>query len=170
MNSKSKSTTKHWDYIDKTDTYWREFSAFSLVFPNTKESTNIDVIFQVKKLVQKLAQVANVTRVRAISLRFPDNHWIDFELELQPETELSHEDWEFVQDLVIDCEWKLRDDSKEKWYFHAEPVSKFSKLREGSKVIDTYDNKQSTGTGKQILSSNLNLSVGFNTSKLFTQK
>lgn len=170
MNFNSKSTTKHWNYIDKTDTSWSHFGEFCLLFPKTKESANVDAISRVKKLVQKLAQVANVKRVRAISVRFPDNHWIDFELELQPETELSHEDWELVQDLVIDCEWKLRDDSKEKWYFHAEPVKKFSKLREGSKEIDNSDNRQSTVTGKQILSSNLNLSPGFNTSKFFTQK
>lgn len=160
MISKGNSTKKNWDYIDKTDTSWSHFGAFSLVLTKTKELPSFDAIYRVKELVQKLTEVANVNKVRAIALRFPDIHWIDFELELQAETELSHELWEIVQNLVIDCEWKLRDDSGEKWYFHAEPVNRFSKLREGSRVIDNSDNKQTIVTGKQISSSHLNLVVG----------
>ncbi|WP_373530366.1 hypothetical protein [Nostoc sp.] len=160
MISNGNSTQKRWDYLDKTDTSWSHFGEFSLVLTKTDKLPSFDAISRVKELVQKLTEVANVNKVRAIALRFPDIHWIDFELELQTETELSHELWEIVQNLVIDSEWKLRDDSGEKWYFHAEPVSRFSKLREGSRVINNYDNKEPTVTGKQISSFNLNLVVG----------
>ncbi|MBN3895666.1 MAG: hypothetical protein HWQ41_10455 [Nostoc sp. NOS(2021)] len=159
MISNVNFTKKHWDYIDKTDTSWSHFDECFIVLTKTEELPSFDAIPRVKQLVQKLTEVANVNKVRAIALRFPDIHWIDFELELQSETELSHELWEIVQNLVIDCEWKLRDDSGEKWYFHAEPVNRFSKLREGSRVIDNSDNKQ-TLTGRQISSSHLNLVVG----------
>lgn len=130
---------------------WNSFGAFSSK-PDELQSSDV-IPPEVKELVQKLAKVANVKRVVAIALRFPDIHWIDFELELQPETELSDEIWYKVQDLVIDYEWKLRDDSGEKWYFHAQPVNELSKLRDPAHKVADSDPSQSTGLGRQTWSS-----------------
>lgn len=162
------STKKNWDYIDKT---WSNFDAFSLTFTPAKELTNITAIHTIEELVQKLAQVPKVKNVRAIALRFPDIHWIDFELELQPEVELSHQEWENLQDLVIGYEWKLRADSGEKWYFHAEPVTSFSPLRDGSVVRNNSYNQLHQGIRKKISSSNITFNCELTTSKnSFTQK
>jgi hypothetical protein len=78
---------------------------------------DFDAIPYIKQLVQKLAKIDNVEKVKALATKLPDMHHIDFELELKPGFELSDEIWDKVQDLVIDCEWKLRDESGEKWYF-----------------------------------------------------
>ncbi|MBH8566552.1 hypothetical protein I8748_31115 [Nostoc sp. CENA67] len=130
-NSQQKSSLK----IFYTNTTWSKIYSSDLCLMKSHKSTSFEVIFQIQGLVRKLIQVANIKRVRAIALRFPDLHNIDFELQLQPEIELSHEVWDQVQDIVIECEWKLRDDSGEKWYFHAEVVSKLSPLQDTSKVI-----------------------------------
>lgn len=91
---------------------------------------------EVQKLVQDLAKFDGVARVRAVAPRAADIHWIDFELELHPETELDYETWDKIQDLVIDCEWDLRDKTNnEKWYFERKTVEKFSKIQEGAKVV-----------------------------------
>jgi hypothetical protein len=87
------------------------------------------------KLVQQLAELNNVQRVKAFATRFPDMHHIDFELELKPGVELSNEIWDKVQDLVIDCEWELRDDSGEKWYFRPQIADNFTHLRDISQII-----------------------------------
>jgi len=146
MNSSNNLIKKSWHFIDKTDTSWSHFGESSLV---TEELINLDAISKIKGLLENLAEVANVKSVRAIALRFPNIHWIDFELELHSDTELDYEDWNKVQDLVIDCEWKLRDDSGEKWYFNAEPVSKFATLKEGSRVIDIHEKKRNRSRGVQ---------------------
>lgn len=130
---------------------WDKLGAFSSK-PDKLDSSDV-VLPEVKELVQKLAKVGNVKRVAAIALRFPDIHWIDFELELEPETELSDEVWYEVQDLVIDYEWKLRDDSGEKWYFHAQPVNKLSKLRDTAQKVADSDPSQSAGIGRETWSS-----------------
>ena len=93
---------------------------------------------EVKELVQKLAKVENIARVRAVAPNAPDLHIIDIELELQPETELSAKDWDKIQDLVIELEWKLRDDTGEKWFFNAEEVEAFSKVIDGAEVVEQY--------------------------------
>ncbi|MEH2235833.1 hypothetical protein [Nostoc sp.] len=140
------STKKRLVQIFKTNTIWRTVRSSDLRLIKSDKSTRPDIVPEIQELAQKLAEVANVKRVRAVAPRFPDLHNIDFELELQPETELSaelsYEVWEQVQNIVIDYEWKLRDDSGEKWYFHAEVVSKLSLLRDTSKVIVDSHNRQ----------------------------
>ena len=64
-----------------------------------------------------------------------------------PATELSDEAWNNVQDLVIDYEWKLRDVTKEKWYFHAQVVNRLSLLQDVTKVIADADAKQRAEAG-----------------------
>jgi hypothetical protein len=101
-------------------------------------SSQTFAVLEVKELVQKLAKVENIARVRAVAQNAPDPHIIDIELELQPETELSAEDWDKVQDLVIELEWKLRADTGEKWFFNAEEVEAFSKVVDGAEVVEQY--------------------------------
>lgn len=90
---------------------------------------------EVQELVQELAKVDGVTKVRAVVPRAEDIHWIEFELELHPETELDDETWDKIQDLVIDCEWGLRDKTNEKWYFDEIVVEKFFRIHNGAKVV-----------------------------------
>ncbi|MCP2727916.1 hypothetical protein [Limnofasciculus baicalensis] len=90
---------------------------------------------EVQLLVQELAKFDGVARVRAVAPRAADIHWIDFELELHPETELDYETWDKIQDLVIDCAWNLRDKTNEKWYFDEKVVEKFVKIQEWAKVV-----------------------------------
>ncbi len=90
---------------------------------------------EVQELVDKLAKVEGVARVRAVAPRSVDIHWIDFELELHPETELDYETWDEIQDLVIDCEWDLRDKTNETWYFDEKVVEKFVIIQDGAKIV-----------------------------------
>ncbi|RUT02257.1 hypothetical protein DSM106972_063320 [Dulcicalothrix desertica PCC 7102] len=47
---------------------------------------------------------------------------------------MSNEIWNKAQDLVVDCEWKLRDDSVEKWYFRPQTADNFT-FRDFSQII-----------------------------------
>lgn len=90
---------------------------------------------EVQALVDKLGKVEGVARVRAVAPRAVDIHWIDFELEMHSETELDYETWDKIQDLVIDCEWDLRDKTNEIWYFDEKVVEKFVIIQDGAKVV-----------------------------------
>ncbi|SRR5579883_947040 len=124
----SRNSTDKW-----SKTSYRTISSLNLI--RLKELSRTEAVPEARELVHKLAKVDNVKRVRAIAPRFPDIHWIDFELELQSQTELSDEVWDNIQDLVIDSEWKLRDDSGEKWYFYVQTVARLSLLQDKTKVI-----------------------------------
>jgi hypothetical protein len=119
--------------ISKTNTTWSKFrsSDSSLI-----KSDDFSVVPEIKKLVHELSKIANVKNVKAIATRYPDIHWIDFEFELHStEDELSDKDWNKVHNLVIDCEWKLRDNSGEKWYFRPQIIDNLSPLKYGAEVI-----------------------------------
>jgi len=91
----------------------------------TKEKAKSSALIppEIQKLVEELAEkIEGVERVIAIATSFPDIHWIDFKIKSKPDTELSDETWEKIQDMVIDCEWKLIDDSAEEWYFRPQIV------------------------------------------------
>lgn len=100
---------------------------------------DFDAIPYIKQLVQKLAKIDNVEKVKALATRAPDIHYIDFELELKPGIKLSAEVWDKIQDLVIDCEWQLRDESGEKWYFCPQIADHFAYLRDTSSIIADYN-------------------------------
>ncbi len=119
------SKTKNWQLYQSSPTTLTSIQSFNST-PTPRE---------VQELVQELAEFDSVARVRAVAPRALDIHWIDFELELHPETELDDETWDKIQDLVIDCEWDLRDKTNEKWYFERKTVEKFSKIQEGAKVV-----------------------------------
>ena len=84
----------------------------------------------IQNLVNELNSVEGIKRVRAVAIHFPDIHWIDFQMELRENTELSDETWEKIQDLVIDYEWKCIEDSNEEWYFRPQIVDKFYSLKD----------------------------------------
>ena len=80
---------------------------------------------EIQKLAEEIAKnIEEVERVIGIATYFPDIHWIDFKIELKQDTELSYETWDKIQDMVIDCEWKLIDDSAEEWYFRPQIVDR----------------------------------------------
>ena len=85
--------------------------------------------------------------MRAVAIHFPDIHWIDFQMELRGNTELSDETWEKIQDLVIDYEWKLIDDSNEEWYFRPQIVDRFYSLKD--QVMVDSDDQQYTQTSRR---------------------
>jgi hypothetical protein len=122
--------TSNW----KTQSSWKVYESTSPTLESKSfQSPNAPV--EVHELVDKLAKVEAVARVRAVAPRAVDIHWIEFELELDPETELDDETWDKIKDLVIDCEWDLRDKTNERWYFPRKAVEKFAKIQEGAKVV-----------------------------------
>lgn len=112
---------------------YEESFSFTLKARQSFKSPNAPV--EIQELVQKLAKMDGVAKVRAIAPRAEDIHWIELELELHPETELDDATWDKIQDLVIDCEWDLRDKTNEKWYFDEKIVEKFVRIHDGAKVI-----------------------------------
>jgi hypothetical protein len=134
------SSENHWVSTFKTNTTWNKFYSSDLRLVKSTKLRCFDVVPEIEQLVKQLAKVPNVERVVALATRFPNLHWIDFELFLS-ENELTDEIWDRVQDLVIDCEWKLRDNSGEKWYFRPQ-IADQSQLRNGQEVlIDSHVSK-----------------------------
>lgn len=128
-------------YIFKGKSSWSigskiyQFSSPSVTVHPLFYSSNFAVPTEVQKLIQELAHEENICMVRAVAPNAPDLHIIDFELEVKPETELSAEAWDKIRDLVIDSEWKLRDDTNEKWYFFVEVVEVFPQVKAGAEVV-----------------------------------
>lgn len=114
---------------------WKLSQYFPSTLPRIQSLKSLTAPVEVHKLVQELAKVDGVAGVRALAPRPEDIHWIEFELELHPETELDDETWDKIQDLIIDCEWDLRDKTNERWYFPRKTVEKFSKIQQGAKVV-----------------------------------
>lgn len=110
---------------------------------------DFDAIPYIKELVQKLAKIDNVEKVKALATKLPDIHYIDFELELKPGIELSAEIWDKVQDLVIDSEWKLRDESGEKWYFRPQTADNFTSHQD-SQIIANSNQLKNVEVGIKI--------------------
>jgi hypothetical protein len=134
MTTSSKFITEPHTSISKTENWKVYHSSPSTMIPRQSfESPSAPN--EVKKLVQELAQVEGVAIVRAVAPIAVDIHWIDFELKLHPETKLDDETWDKIQDLVIDCEWDLRDKTNEKWYFDEKVVEKFVSIQDGAKLV-----------------------------------
>jgi hypothetical protein len=119
----------------KTKSSWKVYESTSMTLQSKKSFRSATVPVEVHELVEKLAKVDGVAGVRALAPRAVDIHWIEFELELHPETELDDETWDKIQDLIIDCEWDLRDKTNERWYFPRKTVESFSKIQQGAKVV-----------------------------------
>jgi hypothetical protein len=114
---------------------WKFYQYSPSTLARSQSFKSLTAPVEVHKLVQELAKVDGVAKVRAIASRPEDIHWIEFELEPQPETELDYETWDKIQDLVIDCEWGLRDKTNEKWYFQRKVVEKFAKIQECATIV-----------------------------------
>src|SRR4028119_1201309 len=119
----------------KTKSSWKVYESTSMTLQSKKSFRPATVPVEVHELVEKLAKVDGVAGVRALAPRAVDIHWIDFELELHPETKLDYETWDKIQDLVIDCEWDLRDKTNETWYFDEKVVEKFVIIQDGAKIV-----------------------------------
>lgn len=105
-----------------------------------QEYSKNSTIPEIQELVQKLAQLEGVGRVRAIAPKATDLHWINFDVVLAPPRELYDEFydelWHKVQHLVIDCEWALRDKTDENWYFYVEVIDQLQSIAEGARILD----------------------------------
>lgn len=145
------STPRNFVSTFETRTTWAKRSSSHLRIVNSDTSTSYNPVPEIKKLVEELVKVEGLKRVKAIATTFPDIHWIDFEIELEGDIELSDETWDKIQDMVIDCEWKLRDDSAEKWYFRPQLVDRFCLLED--EVIADSDNKEHTEISRLKISS-----------------
>ncbi|MGB3654092.1 MAG: hypothetical protein WBA41_23180 [Rivularia sp. (in: cyanobacteria)] len=143
MISSRKSIPKNVVSIGKTNkTIWtQQRSSSHLRIVNPDKSTTCNPLTRIKKLVDELVKVEGCKRVKAIATSFPDIHWIDFEIELE-DAELSDETWNKIQDMVIDREWKLIDDSAQEWYFRPQIVDRFYLF--GDEVIADSENKKQT--------------------------
>ena len=119
----------------KTKSPWKVYESTSPTLESKKSFQSPTAPVEVHELVDKLGEVEGVARVRAVAPRAVDIHWIDFELEMHSETELDYETWDKIQDLVIDCEWDLRDKTHEKWYFDEKVIEKFFSIQDGAKVV-----------------------------------
>jgi hypothetical protein len=128
-----------------------ERSSSHLRIVNSDTTTSYNPVPEIKKLVEELVKIVGLKRVKAIATSFPDIHWIDFQIELEGDIELSDETWDKIQDMVIDCEWKLIDDSAEEWYFRPQIVDRFYLLRD--EVIADSDEKTHTEVGRLKISS-----------------
>lgn len=131
--------------VPLSKTTWSPILSSDLSLVKSENLSTSDALIEIKQLVQQLSKIDNVERVKALATEFPDLHHINFELELKPGTELSDEVWDKIQDLVIDCEWKLRDDSGEKWYFSPQTADHFAYLRDPSRVIVDSDQLKKEG-------------------------
>ena len=132
----------------KTDkTTWSNRGSFDLRLVKSDKSTTYDAVPEIQKLVKELDQLVEVKRVRAIATSFPDIHWIDFQIELEEaNTDLSDKTWDKIQDLVIDYEWKLIDDSAEEWYFRPQIVDRFYLFKD--EVIADSDEEKDRQVGR----------------------
>ncbi|HAG85357.1 MAG TPA: hypothetical protein DCL61_30485 [Cyanobacteria bacterium UBA12227] len=134
MKTSSKFTAEFPTSISKTEN-WKVYQSSPSTLIPKQSFKSPTAPSEVQQLVQQLAKVDGVARVRAVAPRAVDIHWIEFELELHPETDLDDQAWDKVQDLIIDCEWDLRDKTNEKWYFQRKRVEKFTRIQEGAKIV-----------------------------------
>ncbi|WP_414529741.1 hypothetical protein [Nodularia chucula] len=156
MISNPQSTQTHSVLNTKTNqTNWSNRGSSELRLIKSDETTSHDSVHEIQKLVNELKQLLEVKRVRAIATSYPDIHWIDFQIELEQNIELSNDNWDKIQDLVIDYEWKLIDDSAEEWYFRPQIVDRFYSLKD--QVIA--DSETEVGRRKTWASNSLNFSV-----------
>ncbi|MTJ07813.1 hypothetical protein [Anabaena sp. UHCC 0204] len=130
----------------KTTWIKRDSSPLRLITSDKVKSSGL-IPAEIQKLVEELVEkIEEVEKVIGIATSFPDIHWIDFKIKLKDNSELSDETWEKIQDMVIDCEWKLIDDSTEEWYFRPQIVDRFYLLRD--EVIADSDKKQPNEASK----------------------
>ena len=135
-------------YPSSAQTTWVKHDSSHLHLITSDKPKNSDLSpAEVQRLVEELVEkIEETERVIGIATSFPDIHWIDFKIKLKDNSELSDETWEKIQDLVIDYEWKLIDDSTEEWYFRPQIVDRFYLLRD--EVIADSDKKEHTEVSK----------------------
>ncbi|MGB5962504.1 MAG: hypothetical protein WBG73_17690 [Coleofasciculaceae cyanobacterium] len=153
MITNSKSIAEFSSSLSKTEN-WKVYQSSPSILTPRQSFKSPNAPSEVQQLVQELARVDGVARVRAVAPKSVDIHWIDFELEVYPETELDDKTWNKIQDLVIDYEWDLRHKTNEKWYFDEKVVEKFVSIQDEAKVVARSGNLLSSiSYGKQVKSS-----------------
>jgi len=124
------------------------------LLPAEKAKISASIPPDIQNLVEELVQkIEGVERVIAVATSFPDIHWIDFQIQLKADIELSDETWDKVQDMVIDCEWKLIDDSAEEWYFRPQIVDRFYSFGDGE-IADSDKKAHTEGNRPKMWSIN----------------
>ncbi|MDZ7960995.1 MAG: hypothetical protein RMY34_24460 [Aulosira sp. DedQUE10] len=143
-SSTQENLLPNFDRQVETKTTWRKPSSSHLrLVTSEKPKISAWIPSEIQKLVEELIEkIGGLERVIAVATSFPDIHWIDFQIKLKADIELSDETWEKIQDMVIDCEWKLIDDSAEEWYFRPQIVDRFYSLGD-AKIADS-DKKRHT--------------------------
>jgi hypothetical protein len=80
-----------------------------------------DVLLYVEQLTKDLAQLTG-GRVQAIATYFPSMEFIEFHIL----ADMSESDCDKIHEIVIDAEWKLRDNKNKNFYFSYGKVNDFS--------------------------------------------
>jgi len=151
MNLKSNSTkTNSVLSFKSNEITWSHRASSDLNLVKPDKSTNSNSVLEIKRLVKELIQLTReVRRVRAVATSFPDIHWIDFQIQLKDtDTDLLDETWERIQDLIIDYEWKLIDESAEEWYFRPQIVDGFYPLKDRVVADSSEEQQMKTSTLK----------------------
>ncbi|QLE54783.1 hypothetical protein [Nostoc sp. TCL26-01] len=138
------STQENLSAKSETKTTWSEANSSHLrLVPFKISKSSACIPPEIQRLVEELVKkIEGVKRVIAVATSFPDIHWVDFQIELKADIQLSDESWDKIQDMIIDCEWKLIDDSTEEWYFRPQIVDRFYSFGD-SKIADS-DEKRYT--------------------------
>lgn len=93
------------------------------------------VLSRVYSLGEKLKDFDGIGRVRITAPNNWDLHWLEFEVEAKDSVHLAEDLWDKLQDLVIDLEWQLRDETEEAWHFHLAQVSSLTSLEIGVRLV-----------------------------------
>ncbi len=159
MIPRSNFTREFYTSNSKTKSPWKVYESPSSTLESKKSFQSPTAPVEVHELVDKLAKVEAVARVRAVAPRAVDIHWIEFELELHPETNIDDESWDKIQDLVIDYEWALRDKTNEKWYFDEKVVEKFVRIEDEAKLLARSEKSRSSSTSYNQVKSSSNFLI-----------
>ncbi|NET09245.1 MAG: hypothetical protein F6K16_31985 [Symploca sp. SIO2B6] len=76
-----------------------------------------------------------IQRVRAIALDADDVCSLEFEAEMKVDAAFDLDLRDKLRDIVIDAEWKLRDETQQDWYFKLSMVNKFGSVENRSRIL-----------------------------------
>jgi len=117
-------------------TAWRTYkNPASLSDISTCNPIEQKILSRIYSLGEKIKRFEDIERVRIFAPRNWDLHWIEFEIEAKGDAFLSKDLWDKLQDLVIDLEWQLRDETSESWNFHLSEVSSLASLEAGARLL-----------------------------------
>lgn len=124
-----KTSKTNWEIMESSN------SKIVTLSPQNNLSSDYPIKKVEKEVVKFLLKIQEVEEVKVVVPQPLDPHWIDFVIQLK--SDLTDTSWEQIHDLVIDCEWDLRDRTEESWYFNIEFVESFNEYTKEGKVIFT---------------------------------